>query len=979
MDPYGNQQLRNHGNQQPIPTPRPRGSVSRPNLPRSISSTNIDKTEQCRQIIKQDWVPPAPQGGTNYFPTVPAFTLTLPNLDGYPSAFKQFVFEKLIDKMTQQSLEAERCLNWCASATSLVPLYTTGDGNCLMHAASLAMWGFQDKNHTLRNAVNTALQAHSSSVKALWRRWKYNKDIENRQMGIQLEERQWLEEWRIVVSQASLEAAHGQALESLDDFHVFVLSNILRRPIVLYAAPKIRSVATGGTLQHVNFHGIYLPLLWEPGACKKNPLPLGYYGGHFVALVAIDHPQGNHSNSFNLPLTDVHGQPLPVRYCLGMEEPTPLIMDYLHIKNISGHASPYIASHTIVSASLSIVDKPAYLKPLLDGFIDACSQAFQGGNKQPISIQPIQAHYNPAPNRLGQSYNQDYHAPPQAQPPASSYNQQPQYGNALEQREKCINNCGMFGNPSNGGLCSKCYQKHLNEHVDGQHGANNLTPKKCLNNCGNYVDYNDQIGLCFRCVDKSRGAEQNIVNQQQPQDQPHYGNQLNSEHSQPNYGNSVVQSGSIKCPHCSNPGHPNYLGMCETCYLRGNSGQEPPPQKQPDHIYEQIPGPPPQADPAERRQCQTTGCEFFGTAHTAYYCSRCFERDMEKILREADHQKLPPPPPAPNHPPVMVKQQQPLPPKPVEQFQQNVQNLQHPGRGPEKCPKCNVFFATEEYGGMCSTCFMEMTKKDQDPPKQPPYIPSNTPAYTPCKNPVCVNLAGPSGYCNACEVTSYRQTAPVTMANICLNQGCYGAPCRNGYCEDCNARTVVRPHAATAVLRPVPKPRRTSSPKKSTSPIAHLTNQMGGLGMADIECFVCSGSDGNTLCRRHAELARQKLLAPSDPPVTKPVISRHQISEYETMRSPQAMYQQVQPKAHYGNYPQGTQGGPRYNIPGNVSPGPQPTSTYGNQYPGQQQQQQQQQQQYNGQGYPHSTGHFDPNQGGAQYQVSNVIMLLCYY
>ena len=63
-----------------------------PALPRSISSTNIDKTAHCRSIIQNDWVMEAPHGGTNFFSTVPAFTLTLPSLDTYPIEFQQAVF-----------------------------------------------------------------------------------------------------------------------------------------------------------------------------------------------------------------------------------------------------------------------------------------------------------------------------------------------------------------------------------------------------------------------------------------------------------------------------------------------------------------------------------------------------------------------------------------------------------------------------------------------------------------------------------------------------------------------------------------------------------------------------------------------------------------------------------------------------------------------------------------------------------------------
>ena len=38
-------------------------------------------------------------------------------------------------------------------AQRLVPLATSGDGNCLLHAASLGMWGFHDRLLTLRKAL----------------------------------------------------------------------------------------------------------------------------------------------------------------------------------------------------------------------------------------------------------------------------------------------------------------------------------------------------------------------------------------------------------------------------------------------------------------------------------------------------------------------------------------------------------------------------------------------------------------------------------------------------------------------------------------------------------------------------------------------------------------------------------------------------------------------------------------------------------
>ena len=454
-------------------------------LPRSISSTNLDKTTCCRSIIQNDLVMEAPYGGTNYFSTVPAFTLTLPSLDKYSSEFQQTVFTQLIDKSTQQYLEDKKYLNWCASTTRFLPLYTMGDGNCLLHAASLSMWGFHDKDFTLRQAVHTALQNHKSTQ--LRKRWKYTRDLENRQMGIQLKEHQWQGEWQTMVDQASTNISQGKSLESLEDFHIFVLANVLRRPIVVYAAPKLQSQAT---LQQINFHGIHLPALWDPYSCKKDPLPLAYCGGHFVSLVAVEYPQQFNKGSFTLPLVDFHGQTLPVRFLLSMEDPTAMMMDYLRVVSVSGHNSPYITSTSVSCASLTVAPRPAYLETLLSGFIDACGNAFHGNQpRQPQTATPQQIYYNLFD-----------------QPPPSSQPNQPYYGNipvpptVSQGRIKCINQCGLYGDLDKGGLCSECLQKHLQTE---QEQPLQVPPRRqlCATAGCSFKGYHDLYNLCPDCYE----------------------------------------------------------------------------------------------------------------------------------------------------------------------------------------------------------------------------------------------------------------------------------------------------------------------------------------------------------------------------------------------------------------------------------------------------------------------------------------------
>nr|KAF6411240.1 OTU deubiquitinase 7A [Rousettus aegyptiacus] len=65
----------------------------------------------------------------------------LPDLSVYSEDFRSFIERDLIEQATMVALEQAGRLNWwstvCTSCKRLLPLATTGDGNCLLHAASL--------------------------------------------------------------------------------------------------------------------------------------------------------------------------------------------------------------------------------------------------------------------------------------------------------------------------------------------------------------------------------------------------------------------------------------------------------------------------------------------------------------------------------------------------------------------------------------------------------------------------------------------------------------------------------------------------------------------------------------------------------------------------------------------------------------------------------------------------------------------------
>ena len=85
----------------------------------------------------------------------------------------------------------------------LLPLATVGDGNCLLHAASLGMWGYHDRLLTLRKALYSTLTSHlaKGAIKRRWRLQQWEKNI--KAGGLMYSEEEWEKEWQEVLRIAS--------------------------------------------------------------------------------------------------------------------------------------------------------------------------------------------------------------------------------------------------------------------------------------------------------------------------------------------------------------------------------------------------------------------------------------------------------------------------------------------------------------------------------------------------------------------------------------------------------------------------------------------------------------------------------------------------------------------------------------------------------------------------------------------------------
>ena len=102
--------------------------------------------------------------------------------------------------------------------------------------------------------------------------------------------------------------------EPLEEVHIFVLANVIQRPIVVVSESVVRSFK-GSILGPNNFAGIYLPLMWDPSKCHRVPIILGYHNAHFVPLVNMSHSsQDSSAREYVIPLVNSNLEPLYIHF-----------------------------------------------------------------------------------------------------------------------------------------------------------------------------------------------------------------------------------------------------------------------------------------------------------------------------------------------------------------------------------------------------------------------------------------------------------------------------------------------------------------------------------------------------------------------------------------------------------------------------------------------------------------------------------------
>ena len=100
------------------------------------------------------------------------------------------------------------------------------------------MYGIHDRELTLRSAVHELLP----TLPSLRRRWQHEMQLRYHDFGanIELSKEQWEREWGDMLEMASpspqtTKLSAQVTYQSLEEFHVYVLANVLSRPIIVVA------------------------------------------------------------------------------------------------------------------------------------------------------------------------------------------------------------------------------------------------------------------------------------------------------------------------------------------------------------------------------------------------------------------------------------------------------------------------------------------------------------------------------------------------------------------------------------------------------------------------------------------------------------------------------------------------------------------------------------------------------------------------
>ena len=120
--------------------------------------------------------------------------------------------------------------------------------------------------------------------------------------------------------------------ELVTEIHIFLLANVLRRPILMY------SLSEKSTFDQTDISGIYLPLLSDAKLCVIHPLVLARLENRFYPIVRQNESSepGSIDSIRAVPIVTHEIEPIPIRCLTELESKrvSKLLQDYLKLDEV---------------------------------------------------------------------------------------------------------------------------------------------------------------------------------------------------------------------------------------------------------------------------------------------------------------------------------------------------------------------------------------------------------------------------------------------------------------------------------------------------------------------------------------------------------------------------------------------------------------------------------------------------------------------
>lgn len=358
----------------------------------------------------------------------------------------------LVDRDELSRLTKSKTINWCRTVQPVYPIRVFASDvsdpcTGLLLTVTTALWGLDDMATVdkVRKLVHVALIDSGPQLRTRWRQ-VHDIDDTGATLRTDVEVR-----WQTICSAFSDDhtrrsTASHVVVDRIDPIHVFTLSNILRRPLIVVDG-DIRAAAgtaAGGPRddEAAAVWGVYLPLAHEPASCSRSPVVMAttLNGKRFVPLVFGATPaaatfglqqqqqqQTTAEPERAFPLVDSDLAQFPVRCLLSPgERPEVAMSRYLRTTEM-----PMTTAHgvnMIPAARLDAVAPPGEYDMLASW---TSSRSVVAGPNHPLLVA------RGGPTMAGSHWSDDDHVITQCQTPG----------------------CEFFGLRQNDGFCSACCSK----------------------------------------------------------------------------------------------------------------------------------------------------------------------------------------------------------------------------------------------------------------------------------------------------------------------------------------------------------------------------------------------------------------------------------------------------------------------------------------------------------------------------------------